>query len=81
MSARVRVYALDVRAFSALVKGEARWRNLPLDACIEAFSPSADGRRIGVRVSSQRFEPVAFGCQLPLVAACLEYPAATEVAA
>lgn len=75
MSCRARVYVLHLSGFKEMALGQARIRNLPADASIEAFSPHADGKRIGLRVCSQQFSPVPAGTPLPMVVACVEVQA------
>lgn len=72
MSCRCRVFEVPVRLMAALLRGEARVRNLPADARIEATCAVRNGQGLGVRVSSQQFAPVPFGTPLPVVVANVE---------
>ncbi len=70
MSAQVKVFVLDRQHFTAVLRGEARIRNLPADAQVVAGTHL--GSRFGFRVFSQSYQRVPFGEQAPIIQAIVE---------
>jgi len=70
MSAQVKVFVLDREHFTAVLRGEARIRNLPSDAQVVAGAHL--GAKFGFRVFSQSYQRVPFGEPPPTVQAVVE---------
>lgn len=69
---QLRVMALRVSDFAAVIRGEVRIRNFPSDAQIIAACPAEDARRVGLMVYPAGYTSVPRGTLVPVVAAVLE---------